>query len=82
MQKNNMIAFNESEFEAARGRFGYSYMEIAQKASISKKVLDARRKNPDDFTIKEIRAIIGVFGNVYGPKIFGINIPKQDTARM
>ncbi len=82
MQKQNMIAFNESEFEAARGRFGYSYIEVAQKASISKKVLDSRRKNPDEFTIREIRAIIGVFGNVYGPKIFGLAVPKQDNARI
>ncbi len=82
MQKQNMIAFNEPEFEAARGRLGYSYFEVAQKASMSKKVLDARRKNPDEFTIREIRAIIAVFGNTYGPKIFSLDVPKQDAGRM
>lgn len=81
MNVSGAISFDEREFEAERARRGLSYVQLCEKTGISKRVLESRRKHPEDWTIKEIHALIGLFGNDAGFKIFRICVPKRNVVQ-
>lgn len=82
MTQRETISFDEREFEAERARRGLSYVQFCEKTKISKRILENRRKNPMDWTLGEIQAVIDAFGLEAGLRIFRINVPKRNQANI